>query len=107
MSRYANTVADAPEGVAERAITHFGREGLGPEQPDTGPGCDTFAGGGGQVAFAGTEVELETRQWDFHVHDFPAQLWRRCMGPRRRWSEHGHAFHSGTIQALSGRQALR
>lgn len=80
MSVYAKTVTDAPTVVAERAIKYFGRHGLGLEQTDAGPECVTFAGGGGHVAVTSrpkngkTEVELETREWDFQARDFLAQL---------------------------------
>jgi len=58
------------------AKAHFGEGGLGLDAAEQGPCCVHFEGGGGYVSvMAGegeskTTVDLETREWDYHVRQF-------------------------------------
>jgi hypothetical protein len=76
MSRYAKESRHSPNQIIEEALELFGPEGLGLEVVQEGEGCATFLGGGGHIsirvckAHAGSEVEMETREWDYHVQKF-------------------------------------
>lgn len=76
MSVYAKHVKGSPSDVLERAVKYFGPGGLGLTQEGSEPGCLQFSGGGGHVALTttasdgGTEINLETREWDIQVREF-------------------------------------
>ena len=76
MARYSVETKRTPEHVIEMAVAYFGEGGLGLDATERGPCCSHFEGGGGYVsvtASAGEEkttVDLETREWDYHVRQF-------------------------------------
>ena len=76
MARYSVETKLSPEKAVEVATAYFGDGGLGLEAVEKNPCCVYFEGGGGHVyvtAFTGdkgTTVELETREWDYHVKQF-------------------------------------
>jgi hypothetical protein len=53
---------------------------LGLEVKDQGEDCVTFEGGGGYVSLTisetgkGTEVDLETREWEYQVKEFLGKI---------------------------------
>ena len=78
MARYSVETKMDPEEVVEAAFDYFG-EGLGLEGEDAGPCCVYFEGGGGFVRITAnetdpTEVELETREWDYDVKAFMKKI---------------------------------
>jgi len=70
----------SPEESIERARAFFGEGGLGLESNERGPCCLTFEGGGGHVTVTAsaeekkTTIELETREWDYHVKRFIREI---------------------------------
>jgi hypothetical protein len=86
MVRYQVNTVQTPQEVLERAMRHFGPQGAGVQVTSQNQLWMVFQGGGGHVAVTlqpGAEelvVELETREWDFPVRQFMAQIHRR-----RRW----------------------
>jgi hypothetical protein len=76
MALYSVRTKKEPEEVVEQAIDYFGEEGVGLSVNRENPCCVTFQGGGGHVSVTAsreedrTEVELETREWDYHVKKF-------------------------------------
>jgi len=93
--RYQVTTAYTPQEALERAVTYFGQHGLGLSVLSQTPLGVVFQGGGGHVAItvqSGTEttLELETREWDYAVQQFMAQVsgrrrwWHRLLRRKRR-----------------------
>lgn len=80
MGRYSIEIKLSPGAAMERAITYFGKGGLGLELIEQNECCVYFKGGGGHISVtvgAGekrTTVELETREWDYHVKQFMRQI---------------------------------
>jgi hypothetical protein len=79
--RYEVTTRLQPQQVLDHAVAHFGSKGLGLDIADQNESSLVFQGGGGHVALtiqtggaAGTTVEIETREWDYPVREFMAQL---------------------------------
>jgi hypothetical protein len=76
MALYSIKTEKSPEEVVEQAKGYFGEGGLGLSVTADDPCCLTFEGGGGYVSVTaseedeGTEVGLETREWDYHVKRF-------------------------------------
>ena len=75
MARYGVYTKLAPEEVIRRAVSIFGKDGLGLTVTEQGSCCATFEGGGGHVSVTvnvgdKTEVELVTREWDYDVKRF-------------------------------------
>lgn len=74
MASYGKNSKLHPELVLEAADKFFG--GLGLTRRDAAAGCARFEGGGGFVAVStcpqdrGTEVTLETQEWDRQVREF-------------------------------------
>jgi hypothetical protein len=72
----------SPEEAIKRAVAYFGEGGLGLEMSEQNPCCIYFTGGGGHVyvtASVGekrTAVDLETREWDYHVRRFMRKIGR-------------------------------
>lgn len=66
----------SPAQIVEKAVAFLGPGGYGLEVKDQGKDCVTFEGGGGYVTLTiseteeGTEVDLETREWDYPVKEF-------------------------------------
>jgi len=69
-----------PEKVIEKMTAYFGEKGLGLELKSHSPQCLSFEGAGGYVSATIcpeegiTRVELETREWEYHVKKFAAGL---------------------------------
>ncbi|MGD8998764.1 MAG: hypothetical protein PVH80_11705 [Anaerolineae bacterium] len=80
MALYSVETRKSPEEVIQKAVVYFGEEGLGLSVGTEDPCCVTFQGGGGHVSVTASEeggrttVELETREWDYHVKKFMAQV---------------------------------
>jgi hypothetical protein len=80
MARYSVETKLSPEEAIERARAYFGEGGLGLELIEQEePCCVYFEGGGGHVVVTAcpkdkTEVELETREWDYHVKRFMREI---------------------------------
>jgi hypothetical protein len=81
--RYEVITPLTPAEALQRAIGHFGPQGVGLEITDQNEACLIFQGGGGHVAVtacpgeypkANTRVELETREWDYVVRQFMAEV---------------------------------
>jgi hypothetical protein len=78
--RYQVTTKLSPQEALQRALRHFGAQGVGlqaVDQTDTGV---TFEGGGGHVSIVAcreekhTSLEIETREWDYAVRQFMQQV---------------------------------
>lgn len=81
MARYSVATDKSPQEVVEQAIEYFGPEGVGLEMTEQeDPCCAHFVGGGGYVSVGATEqeketsVELETREWEYHVKRFMQKI---------------------------------
>jgi hypothetical protein len=80
MALYSVRTRLSPDQVIERAVLAFGPEGLGLEISERDACCVTFLGGGGHITItpaAGegrTTVDLETREWDYHVKRFMREI---------------------------------
>lgn len=80
MAIYSVKTKKDPEQVVEQAIDYFGEDGLGLSLTRENPCCVAFEGGGGHVSVTAsreegrTEVELETREWDYHVKKFMSRI---------------------------------
>jgi hypothetical protein len=80
MACYGKESKLSPDKVMEKALEFFGPGGLGLEVKDQGEGCATFEGGGGHVFVQvceggkGSEVDLETREWDYQVKQFMGRI---------------------------------
>jgi len=79
--RYSVETTQAPASVLEQAKVFFGPGGgLGLEVSREEECFLTFDGGGGHVTVSAaecegkTEVEIETREWDFQVKKFMRTL---------------------------------
>ena len=77
MARYSVETKLSPVETIRSAIVYFGVGGLGLKvAAEQGACCASFEGGGGHVLVTAvegdkrTEVELETREWDYHVKRF-------------------------------------
>ncbi len=76
MARYGKDSRLNPDRVLGEAAKFFGPGGLGLEPGEAGEGCAYYEGGGGHVLISacakerGSEVELETREWDYQVQEF-------------------------------------
>lgn len=80
MPRYGVQSKLKPDEVITKAKEYFGKDGLGLSVTDRNPCCVYFEGGGGHVAVTAaegeqkTQVELETREWDYQVKHFMDQV---------------------------------
>jgi hypothetical protein len=81
MARYAKESRLEPEAVLRRAEEFFGTGGLGLELIEGNECCRSFEGSGGHVTVSAvrcrpdkTEVNLETREWDYQVKEFMGKL---------------------------------
>jgi hypothetical protein len=96
MARYGKESKLSPDKVMEKALEFFGPGGLGLEVKEQGEDCATFEGGGGHVFVQvcekgpalsgvegpvlsgvegiGSEVDLETREWDYQVKQFMGKI---------------------------------
>jgi hypothetical protein len=88
--RYQVTTSLMPREALEQALTEFGPGGLGLQLTSQTNLGVVFQGGGGHIAITaqpGTEttLELETREWDYAVKQFMAQLQRQPSWWQRLW----------------------
>jgi len=68
----------APSDVMNKAVALFGPGGLDLEVKDRAECCARFEGGGGYVFIQagegkngkGSEVQVEGREWDYHIRQF-------------------------------------
>jgi hypothetical protein len=80
MARYGKESRLSPTKIMEKALGFFGPGGLGLKVKEQGEGCATFEGGGGHVVVQaceggkGSEVDLETREWDYQVKQFMGKI---------------------------------
>jgi len=80
MALYSVETGTSPEDVIARAKGYFGESGLGLSLVTEDACCVVFEGGGGHVSVTAsdqenrTEVELETREWDYQVKQFMGQV---------------------------------
>jgi hypothetical protein len=80
MARYGKESKQSPAQVMKKALEFFGPGGLGLEIKEEGEGCASFEGGGGHVFVQvcekgrGSEVDLETREWDYQVKQFMGKI---------------------------------
>jgi hypothetical protein len=79
--RYSVETDMSPEEVVEEALSYFGEGGLGLDLESKNPCCVHLTGGGGHVSVTVEEggdersvVELETREWDYHVRKFMSEI---------------------------------
>jgi hypothetical protein len=78
--RYGVETKMSPSKVLDKAVTYFGPEGLGLDVTSEEGCCARFEGSGGYVlvtadeAEGHTEVDLETREWDFQVKQFMSEI---------------------------------
>jgi hypothetical protein len=80
MARYSVESRRSGKEVLAQAVAYFGPGGLGLETKEQDTCLVRFEGGGGHVLVTvsardkGTTVDLETREWDYHVRRFMATL---------------------------------
>lgn len=81
MARYSKESKLDVEEVLRRAEDFFGPGELGLKLVERNECCLSFEGGGGHVTVAAarckpdrTEVDLETREWDYQVKRFMEKL---------------------------------
>jgi len=81
MARYTKQSQWEPNEVLRRAEGFFGAGGLGLKVVERNECCLSFEGGGGHVTVTAvrcepdhTEVDLETREWDYQVKKFMGKL---------------------------------
>jgi hypothetical protein len=78
--RYHVTTKLSPPEALQRAIEHFGTQGVGLQLVDQSEACVSFAGGGGHVSVVAcsgdskTTLDIETREWDYAVRHFMQQV---------------------------------
>jgi hypothetical protein len=76
MAAYSVETKLSPEKAIKTAVAYFGEGGLGLKAGEQEPCCAHFEGGGGFVHVTASEgekqttVNLETREWDYHVKQF-------------------------------------
>jgi hypothetical protein len=81
MARYSKESKLEVEDVLRRAEDFFGSGGLGLKLVERAECCLSFEGGGGHVTVGAarckpdrTEIDLETREWDYQVKRFMEKL---------------------------------
>ncbi len=81
MASYSVRTKLSPEVALERVIHTFGPEGLGLTLSQQTEAYVVLEGGGGHVAAVvrptddqRTEVDIETREWDYHVQRFIGKI---------------------------------
>jgi hypothetical protein len=80
MARYGKESRLNQAKVLEKAHEFFGPGGLGLEVKEQGKDCASFEGGGGHIFVQacekgkGSDVELETREWDYQVKEFMEKI---------------------------------
>jgi hypothetical protein len=76
--RYGKETKLGASEVLDRAAGYFGEGGLGLELTSRDDCCVSLTGGGGHVTVTvvegeKTDVDLETREWDYHVKKFMSE----------------------------------
>jgi hypothetical protein len=79
MPLYSVETELSTDEAIQKAVKYFGPGGLGLRLVDQESCCADFEGGGGHVSVRAitdetTTVNLETREWDYHVKQFMRQL---------------------------------
>ena len=80
MARYGKESKFKPLQVLKKAVGFFGPGGVGLGVKAQGPTKVYFEGGGGhvfilaRVSEKGSDVELETREWDYQVQQFMGEI---------------------------------
>jgi hypothetical protein len=80
MARYGRESKLKPLTVLKRAVAFWGPDGIGLEVQSQSLTSVHFAGSGGHVSIQvrkserGSEVELETREWDYQVQKFMGKI---------------------------------
>jgi hypothetical protein len=81
MARYGKKTRLETGEVLRRAAEFFGPGGLGMKVIERNDCCVSFEGSGGHVTVSAarcepdrTEVDLETREWDYQVKGFMEKL---------------------------------
>lgn len=80
MARYSFETKKRAEEVIKEAMVFFGEGGLGLSVVEQNSCCVSLEGGGGHVSVTAnpgekkTMVDLETREWDYHVRRFMSEL---------------------------------
>ena len=102
LMRYQVTTSLTPREALEQALADFGPGGLGLQLTSQTNLSVVFQGGGGHIAVtaqpgAETTLELETREWDYAVKQFMAQVQRR----RPWWQRWWRRTRSGTARPAS------
>lgn len=70
----------SPTEVLGKALQFFGLDGVGLEVKEHDEGCARFEGGGGYVFVQvcekgkGSEIDLETREWDYQAKQFMGKI---------------------------------
>ncbi len=72
----------SPQEVLNRAVAYFGEHGVGLKLVQQRPNAVQFAGGGGHVQVTvspanngqQTEIDLQTRDWEYDVKRFLREL---------------------------------
>ena len=77
--RYEVTTKITPQEALARALAYFGPGGQGLAITSQGDLSLVFQGGGGYVAITAqpgdkTTLDLETREWDYAVRQFMAEV---------------------------------
>jgi hypothetical protein len=81
MARYGKETKIEANDVLQRAEAFFGTGGLGMKLIERNECCVSFEGSGGHVTVSAarckpevTDVDLETREWDYQVKEFMRKL---------------------------------
>lgn len=80
MARYGKSSSWKPQDIVRKAVAFFGPGGAGLDVKEEGPCCAHFEGGGGHVSLdiregeTGSEIDLETREWDYQVKEFMKRI---------------------------------
>lgn len=79
MARYGKKTSLKPSEVIDRAVKFFGEGGLGLKIVEKTEEMVCFEGGGGHVTIipclnGETDVDLETREWDYQVKEFMGKI---------------------------------
>ena len=88
--RYEVRTDLSPREALERAIIHFGPQGAGLHLVTQSNLSLVFQGGGGHIAIQAqpgpkTVLDIETREWDFVVRTFMAEVSRLPRWWTRWW----------------------
>ena len=80
MVRMGKETELSPQDVVEQAKAFFGPGGMGLDVIERGPNSVEFVGGGGFVlvrvdtADRGSDIDIQTREWDYDVKRFLGDL---------------------------------